>query len=351
MSALWGGVTPIGIDIGSKRVKLAQLARTRRGWRACALSAFDRLDRAPIPGEAELGRIAEVLDRAGFVGDEVVVGAPRACVHTAVLELPPRKSGAPLEQICQSEVSRMFRLAPGSYEMHAWEVPSASSRSTMTQMAASALSWSDAEALVAPFDRAGLSVVAIDLVGEATSRACAHVMQGLSELGVLIDLGEAGLDLLVFRAGACVYHRRLEALGLAWIAETVARKLAIPARGAGALIRRFGLAEETSPEADALCATRARVILREQVDLMLQETLSSVAYALDRFPGEAVSALRLVGGGANTPGIAPYLTEISGVEAAPVVPASLARGLSARRHAAGDPSYMTALGHALWGSD
>jgi Tfp pilus assembly PilM family ATPase len=351
MSALWGRMTPIGIDIGSRRVKLAQLARTRRGWRVGAMSAFDRLDPAPIPSDAELERIAEVLDRAGFVGDDVVVGAPRSRVHTAVLELPPRKSGAPLEQICHAEVARMFRLTPGSYELHAWEVPSGQARETMTQMAASAMPWSDATELVAPFDRVGLTVIAIDLTSEATARSCAEPMGRLAELSVLADLGETGLDLLVFRAGECVYTRRLESLGLSWMAETIARKLAIPPRGAAALVRRFGIAGVQSAQGADLCATRARVILREQIDIMLQQTLSSVSYALDRFPGEAVSSLRLIGGGANIPDIAPYLAEISGLDVGLINPSARTRGLSSRPDAAADPAYMTAIGHALWGSN
>lgn len=348
---LWlGAKSPIGIDVGASCVKAAQLQRTRRGWRVTALAAFDRIERTDLPSAPEIDRLSEVLDRAGFAGADVVVGAPRSRLRSAVLDLPPRKSGAPLEQICQAEVSRMFRMTPGSYEMHAWEIPSLSSRSQLTQMAASALAWDDGAALASAFEAAGLRVAAIDLAPEALARACAPAMHDLPELSILIDLGDGGLDLVVFRGGDAVYQRRLEPFGIGWAIAAVARKLAVSERGAGSLVRRIGFATPPGPGTDATVVSRTRAVLREQIQSILSEVLSSVSYALDRFPGESVTALRLVGGGARMPGLADYIGEVSGLNVACLSPSSVARGLSSRPAAKSDPTYMGAIGHAMWGS-
>lgn len=341
--------TPIGVDIGSAQIKAAQLVRTRRGWRVAALAACHRAECDDLPSEKEVERLAEVLERAGFEGADVVVGAPRTRLHTAMLELPPRKSGAPLEQICQAEISRMFRLAHGSYESFAWEVPTRAARSGTTQMAASVLPCTDASALASAFDRVGFEVGAIDITPEATARACAGAVRGLPELVAILDVGHAGLDLLVFRAGERVYQRRLEGIGVASLVQTLSRKLEIPARGAAALVRRRGLGAGPGSGEAGVTLARVRGILEEQLDGMLRETLASVSYALDRFPGESVTALRLVGGGAAIPGVVDHLARISGLEVSVCAPGEIARGFAARPEARTDPVYMTALGHALWG--
>ncbi len=346
MSVLAGRTPgPIGLDIGASRLKVAQVARTRRGWRVVASGSMVRTCQTPVPDAAEVESLLCLLDRAGFVGSSVVLGAPRSMLQTAVLDLPPRTSGAPIEQICAAEMSRMFRLAPGSYEVHAWEMPSASGRGKTTQMAASALRWEAAEELIAPFEALGLEVEAVDLACEATCRACRSVCVEGDGLTALLDIGWAGVDMGVFRGGEKVYERWLPGVGVGGLAGLVGRSLGFDERASGILIRRVGLAGVEDAQADPVIVARLLSMVREYAENLLQHVLASVSYVLDRFPGESVERVRLVGGAAGIPQFPSYLSELSGLDIRAI--SSVDAGFL---NASGctEGSMLTALGHAMW---
>ncbi|MCC7390268.1 MAG: pilus assembly protein PilM [Phycisphaerales bacterium] len=337
--------THIGVDIGAARIKVAQLARGQAGWRLVAAASIDRAAHGPIPTEAEVQRVADVIYGAGFCGASVVVGAPRGQLHSAVLELPPRSSGAPIEQICEAETARMFRLSPGSYEMYAWEMPTCSERSTATQMTVSALEAAHAEELVRPFQDAGLTVDAIDLAGEALARACATQCVHDGELTALVDVGWSGVDLVVYRAGEPVYERWLAGRGLARVAESISRALAVEAGAAQLLLRRVGLRRVGTDQADPVALARLTSLTREYAEQLLNQVLGSVVYVLDRFHGEAVTRVRLTGGGAAVPDLAGYMTELSSLDVRSIGPRACGLVCGADQDR---PDLMVAIGHALW---
>lgn len=338
--------SPIGLDIGSARIKAAQVVRARRGWRVASSASFERIDPSMAPTAGEIDRLVGVLDRAGFTGDRVVVGAPRKGLRTAVLDLPPKTSGAPIEQICAGEFARMFRLPPASYELFAWEMPTATDRGAKTQMSACALECAHAEALVAPLQAVGLQVDAIDLAAEATSRACRAACTHKDGLTALLDVGSAGVDLMVFRQGELIYQRWLDGVGLGRPIEALSRSLGVTERAAQAVVRRVGLAGYEAEAVDPVVLARMLSIMREYVEHFLRDMLGSVSYVLDRFPGMAVTRLRLVGGGAVVPQLPAYLSEMAGLDAQRLTPREC--GFSAGAGIA-DPGMHTALGHALWG--
>lgn len=336
----------IGIDIGSDRLKAAQVVRARQGWRIVAGVSLARAESSAIPSEDEVYRLAGILENIGFSGCEVVIGAPRSLLSTAVLDLPPKTSGAPVEQICAAEFARMFRLAPGSYELHAWEMPTASDRATTTQMAASAMECESAALLVAPFEAAGLRVEAIDLASEATGRACLHGCADAEELTTLLDVGWGGVDLTIFRGGRVIYERWLRSAGLGGLVESLSRSLHISDRSARILVRRVGIAGIDDEHADPVLVARMLSIMREFAEELLQQVFGSAAYVLDRFPGESVTQMRVGGGGAVMPMLGEYLSEMAGLDVQLIVPRDC--GFVGGR-AADDPHMLTALGHALWG--
>lgn len=337
--------TPVGIDIGAGRIKAAQLARTRAGWRVSAAVAVERQEHTPVPTDAEIARLVDVLMGIGVSAASVVLGAPRAHLHTAVLDLPPRCSGAPVEQICGAEAARMFRLSPGTYEMHAWEVPTASEHAASTQMAVSALECAQAESLVGAFEGAGLQVEAIDLAGEALVRACAPACSGPAELTALVDIGYSGVDLAVYRGGEAVYERWLAGRGLGRIAETVSKSLAIDDRAAQLLLRRVGLRGIEGEGIDSIALARLLSLTREYAEHLLHQVLGSVVYVLDRFHGESVTHLRLTGGGSTIPELDTYLTELSGLDVRRIGPRACGVACADDQDR---PEFMVALGHALW---
>lgn len=347
MSLGLSGKTPIGIDIGSSRIKAAQLSRGRSGWKITAGASYRRTGGPGVLSSTEMERLLSVLDRAGFVGDRVVVGAPRNIVHTAVVDAPPRSSGAPIEQICAAEFARMYRLSPGGSQLHSVELPTTMSRASTVQMSVSGISNEDAEALVGPFDRAGLVVEVIDLGEDARSRACLPACRDTDELTGLLDVGSSGIGLSVFRDGESVYHRWLEGAGTQRLTDSIGRSFSLDSVSADVLARCVGVVAPQAEGLDSLTTGRVLGLSREFVEGLFQSTLRSLAYVLDRFPGEAVLRFRLIGGGAQIPGLGMYFGELAGLDVETLTPSAC--GFSGEVIGE-DPAALTAIGHAIWGS-
>src|SRR4051794_35623253 len=109
--------TPIGLDVAGRWVKAVQLSRTATGLRLAAAARVARADPAAGFSEADAQVLAGVLERAGFQGHDVVLGAPREMLLSDVLELPPRASGAPIEQLARVELARANKCDPASFEL------------------------------------------------------------------------------------------------------------------------------------------------------------------------------------------------------------------------------------------
>src|SRR5262245_44364514 len=103
---------PIGLDLSGRWFKAAQ-ASARAG--VCAKAKMTRGAEAKgtpagavlTPADAQV--LAGALERSGFKGNRVTVVAPRHLLYAEILELPPRASGAPLEQLARVELARSNR--------------------------------------------------------------------------------------------------------------------------------------------------------------------------------------------------------------------------------------------------
>ena len=129
------------------------------------------------------------------------------------------------------------------------------------------------------------------------------------------------------------------------LAGLVGRSLGFDERASGILIRRVGLAGVEDAQADPVIVARLLSMVREYAENLLQHVLASVSYVLDRFPGESVERVRLVGGAAGIPQFPSYLSELSGLDIRAI--SSVDAGFL---NASGctEGSMLTALGHAMW---
>src|SRR5437773_9923003 len=102
-------LSPIGLDLGSRQVKAVQLSRgPDGGWVLSASATFPRAqaNTASTIDVSEARRIADVLFRRGFVGNELALAVPDDKLLTANLELPPRSNEIPLDEIARGEFAR-----------------------------------------------------------------------------------------------------------------------------------------------------------------------------------------------------------------------------------------------------
>src|SRR3954451_23592560 len=98
--------SPIGLDLGGRTIKAVQLVCAQGKWCLHAAVALPQpeVNQPVVPQTARYVR--EALFRHGFVGNRIVLAAPATQLEMDVLELPPRSSGAPVEQIARSELAR-----------------------------------------------------------------------------------------------------------------------------------------------------------------------------------------------------------------------------------------------------
>src|SRR5687768_9086098 len=71
--------SPIGLDIGSRRVKAVQLEHSTQsssGWRVAAVACVNRTTPGQPLAPDEASRLWDTLDRLGFQGNRVVMAAP-----------------------------------------------------------------------------------------------------------------------------------------------------------------------------------------------------------------------------------------------------------------------------------
>lgn len=339
-TSLGRGRSPIGLAIGARHIHAVQLCRGRRDEtpRLAVAAGFRRAEPGASVSVSELERVRDALDRQGFVGAGVVLVAPGDRIIGGVLDVPPRSSGAPLDQIVRNELARGNRVEASQIECGWWELPPGVRETEGCQVIALACRHEDSLALLEPCTAAGLDVVAIDAPGPALARAVRAKVAGQSGLSGVLEVGAESALLVVLRGGTIVYERLLAEGGTQNTVALLVRKLAVDEQTAEFLLGRVGVDGSDVELADeAELVAEARAVIAESADQLASEVHASAAYAGRRY-AEDMQRLLLIGTGAAVPGLGDRIARRL------EVPASLAT--------LGDlyPTRENARTSALWSS-
>ena len=334
--------SPIGLDIGTSRIKAVQLRRcaghptpgivASSPWRIAATACFDRLPptqpSAPstghssrsthsgpgVPDEREMRRIVDVLHRRGFTGHRVVAAVPDASVLTATAELPPRSSGAPLEHLARVELARAHGRLPDELEAGCWDLPAArgvGGGGGATMVMTVGCAHDDADAVLSALDAVGLEAEMLEprLVSSVRAASCIRKRTGRGDGGisVMIDLGHASATIIVLVSGVIIYAREVQECG-AWTAvASLADRLNLSEEDAGLLFRGGGWTAKPGAGADPHTPRHdhGEAITRELDGAfdelgsrIAAEVFTAVEYAKYRYSDREVTDLCLFGGAA-----------------------------------------------------
>lgn len=328
--------TPIGLDVGGRWIKAVQLRRVGPRVRVIAAARFQRSgSETPSLTAAEAKRTAEILRRNGFVGSSVVVPLPACQQFSCAVRLPPRDSGAPLDQIALSQLADHSRLAPEQLVASWWEAPTGG---TPRETAGFALGGKrkDVEAILDAYRDSGLDCIAVDARPCALVRACAGLLESgefsAGSMTATVDIGSASGTLCVVHRGRLVYERTLPEFGTSALRKRLEKELRVDADVADFLLTSVGLGAAGSPGAPADGVTggtsraagvadevgrgaagsgeesseviaEAQEIIGQQVALMAEELQTSLQYAAGTTGGQPAGQVLLVGGGALTRGL------------------------------------------------
>jgi Tfp pilus assembly PilM family ATPase len=293
-------LSPIGIDMGSRVIKAVQMISNRTTGQASAIASAavlrKYLDDPFAPQDVQ--RLVQVMARRGFKGRDVILAAPSSRLESDIVELPARSSGAPVDELAAAEIARVTKLEPSSYEAACWDVPVArQGAGAGTSMLAVALRHTDAEALAAPFDLAGLRVRAMEPAGCALARACDEVDK--ASIVALLDLGWRGGTVNLISEGDVLYQRVLYDCGIGPLYRQLADRHGFNDESADMVLCDDQAATTNAPAMSSL--------LESYVTQTAQEVGASLAFARHRYPTRPVSSVKVVGGGAKINGLAKAL--------------------------------------------
>ncbi|CAN5852177.1 hypothetical protein BH11PLA1_BH11PLA1_12210 [soil metagenome] len=334
----------IGVDISARAICAVQLGEGRApALRAAACAA------RPLPAafETDARFCAGLLRRRGFAGNRIVLAAPTEKLLHATLELPPRSSGAPIEELAAAELGRIHRVEAAALQVSVCELPT-SGKADQSGYLAAALPSADGEALVAAFADEGLIVETIDLRLLAIARACARIAAAPGALTPVLLLEPEGHTLAALWKGQAIYERRLDAPELRAIDSILSEAHVGDAaveleimQGA----RRDGTALE--PALAELAGTVHAVMTRHALELVNQLRLS-LAYAAQLVPEAELNAITLIGPLAHVPAIAEVIERVLGLEVRVLTLADAAGVPGLTLPDAGGPAApLVALGLAL----
>jgi type IV pilus assembly protein PilM len=327
-----GALSPIGLDIGTSRIKAAQLRRAGSAWAMHAFASIPRaVEGAPLDA-GEASRVGDVLFRRGFTGREVVVSVPDAKLLTVNLELPPRNEQIPLDQIARSEFARSVKTESDPFEFAYWDLPAPARAARSTHVMGVGCRHVDAEPLIDALELAGFELVAMDVEAMALARACAPLMAPAQEITALLDIGQAALRLFVLHQGVATYRRTLGGHGMRDLRKAVSEHIAVEADEEVidyvldhvALSGQADLASPSAPSAAAI--EQARRVICNHFDAVLAEITTSLSYTAHQYPDAPFRRLLLTGGGAALEGLTPYLAGKLSVDVRAVRCGDLASG-------------------------
>lgn len=339
--------TAIGIDVGSRSIKAAQLRTSNGRHHIAALSMSPRPEPVDKIDHREILDLRGVFRRQGFRGNEIVLAAPEDKLLRGTVELPSKMSGAAFAQVARVELSRIHNTAPDSFEMLCWELPAQSKSKSMTQAVAVGCPHDAANAFLDVFEECGFNVRALDVRSAAAARACMPLTVPPPAVTSILDLEWNSTKLLLVCCDKVIYDTFLTANCMAKLISTLGQDFGIADESAYQIVSTVGFVNDSeASEFDQEFVELIRKKLRRHFDAVLQELKAPFDYASRQYAGGKMKRLLLIGGGARISGLARYLEAALGVEVMSVAPSNVVETLAQTMSKASNPAMTVAVGLA-----
>jgi len=343
-------LTPIGIDLDGRCLKAVQLSQSPTGWRIVAATTIARPRHdAPVSPE-EIEAMLGALGQHGFVGRRVVLAMPADKVMTALLDLPPRSSGAPVDQIAGNELARMHQCDVGVTEMASWELPHPARAGNTVSTMLCACTHADANALLAVFEQCNYRVTAIDSRSRALARACMPMISDPMGITAIMELGWNDVRLVVIHESLVAYDRTLESAGIEDLVQVLAAKTRLDAEGAEALLGEVVMDPEAANSETSKRLRDPATRVQLHFDGIGDELTAPLGYLENLYPHATAGQVLLTGPGASIKGLAQYMAARLDMPVDIVTPQAIADV----PEAFGDPlgaESSVAAGLAQYGTD
>jgi type IV pilus assembly protein PilM len=315
--------SPIGVDIGSRSVKLLQFDARRAQVRAAARwdlpthLQVDTRPEHPAPPASPYpasgcpdGQIVEAIRRArqrrDFRGREAVLclGAGRLFVQN--LRVAPA-SGEELTKLVHLEAAGRLPFPSNEAEIHYVEAADVRQQDTVRrEVIVLACHRPVLEQMLAVAESAGLRPVAVDVEPAAMLRCyCKQFRRDDDQRRrmMLVSVGASTTLVVIARASEAVFIKYIDVGGRHWD-EAVARHLRMSLADAAALRRHNG--DRRAQERDPEIARSITESVRPVLDCLANELSLCLRYYSVTFRGQPLSQI-VLGGGESTRWLADWL--------------------------------------------
>ncbi len=345
-------VGPIGLDVGSRHVHAVQVMRGADGaWTLRANASFPRTteESGKPMSRAEAARIADVLFRRNFSGNQIMLAVPDDKLLTTNLELPPRSGEIPLDEIARAEFGRSLKVESEALEFAYWDLPAPARAAKSTHVMGVGCRHADCEPIIDAFETAGFDLGTIEVEACALTRACFAISAPPNEITAIVDVGWRAVRLFVVHRGVVSYQRSLSGYGVERLHKELADQLDLRGKApiVDEVLRRVSLnasGERVGSERES-DNPESRRALRSHFDAVAAEIITSLSYTSHQYPDAPVSRVVICGGGASIAGLAEYL------QGQLKITTTIARAGELLRISDGviaaDPSLTLAIGLAL----
>lgn len=345
--------TSIGIDIGSRTIKAAQLLSTDSDDTLTALAMIPRQQPGPTITKEDILHVRHVLRRQGFVGRHLVLAVPDEQLLRGHLDLPAGVTGEPATQMARMELARIHQVDPQSFEMVHWGLSGSDSEQGQTngQSVAVACPHTAAEQLLDTVEAGGLEVQALDVRTAAAARTCRRLTLAPPALTAILDLGWSSSKLMLVSGGTVVYERMLKSQ-LGALTKTLSERFQLDDLAAYQIIDNVGLSRKTEfGDLDTASLDIIQRFMTGHFRNMVEELQVPFSYAAHQYMQEGIQRLLLLGGGAAVPGLTEHLTEALHMEVCRAAPSQLVDGTAPALGNTENPALTVAIGLALFSED
>ncbi len=335
----------IGIDIGSKTIKVVELAKdgNRMALKSAGTVGYTASDVANFRDDKEYQALGEAIKKlfkdAKIAGKNVTIALPETSVFTRILKFPllnDQEIASAVKWEAEEYIPIPLKDAVVEHViLERQEV--GNPPQVLVLLIAVTKELVERYVKVAGF--AGLNVVSVETELMAMVRSTAPI----DKTAVLIDFGAHSTDLAIAKQGQLFFSRSIPTAGDAFT-RAVAQTLGVSVEQAEEYKKTYGL----SPEA---LEGKVGQSLIPVFRVVAEEIKKALHYYQLEVRGEAVSSILISGGTAGLPGVASELTKMLGIEVAvanpfanvtvdPTAAASLANFA---------PLYSVAVGLAMRG--
>lgn len=296
----------VGIDIGTKSIKIIELAKSGATWQMKSSGAVGYSGVSPdkAQDDKELSVIAEVVKKIftqiGITAKDINLALPESLVFTRVIKFP-LLSEEEVAAAVKWEAEQYIPI-PVNEAVVQYSILERNEATSQTSVLLVAAPKAIVEKYVKVVRLAGLTPVA----AETELTALARALSPDKGISLLLDLGSSATDMSIIKDTHVVFTRSIPVAGEAFT-RAVSQGLNITPQQAEEYKKTYGL-DATQLEG------KVKDALLPVFRMVVDEIKKAIHFYSTDEKGETPTSVIITGGASVMPGIVPFLTESLGIE-------------------------------------